>query len=122
MPSALSEITDSRQYPQIPTVVIAKSALTMNLAQLGSLNSIEQLKESSKLNEVPGAPLPSADTLGRVFNLINPDTIRAVNHKTYRRLKRNKALLPPWHGLMGLAIDGHESDKLAFQLPPCTSK
>lgn len=109
MPSALCQITDSRQYPQIPTVVIAKSALSMNLAQLGSLNSIEQLKDSSKLCKFLNAPLPSADTLGRVFNLIDPDTIRAVNRKIYGRLKRNKALLPPRHGLMALAIDGHES-------------
>ena len=109
LPSVLSQITDSRQYPQIPTVVIAKSALIMNLAQLGSLNSIEQLNKSSTLREFLGAPLPSADTLGRVFNLINPGTIRAVNHRIYERLKRNKALRPPLHGLMALAIDGHES-------------
>ncbi len=83
----------------------------MHLARLGSLNSIEQLRESPKLRKFLGAPLPSADTLGRVFSLINSDTIRAVNHDIYERLKRNKALPPPWHGLMALAIDGHESHK-----------
>lgn len=80
----------------------------MHLTRVGSLNAIEQLKESRLLRKHVGAPLPSADTLGRVFSLINPDTIRAVNHRIYDRLKRNKALPPPWHGLMPLAIDGHE--------------
>jgi hypothetical protein len=81
----------------------------MHLARLGSLNSIEQLKESPKLRKFVSTLLPSADTLGRVFALINPDTIRAVNHRIYECLKRNKALLPAWHGLMALAVDGHES-------------
>jgi hypothetical protein len=107
--SALSQITDARIYPEIPTIVVAKGVLAMHSARLGSLNSIEQLKESPKLRKFLGAPLPSADTLGRVFSLINPDTIRAVNQRIYERLKRNKALPPPWHGLMPVAIDGHES-------------
>ena len=81
----------------------------MNLAQLGSLNSIEQLKGSSKLSNFLGTRLPSADTLGRVFALINPDTIRAANRRIYGCLKRNKALQPPWHGLIALIVDGHES-------------
>jgi hypothetical protein len=41
--------------------------------------------------------------------LIDSGTIRAVNHRVYERLKRNKALQPPWHGLMSCALDGHES-------------
>lgn len=96
-------------YPQIPAIVIAKCILAMHLARLGSLNSFEQLKESPSLRKHVGSPLPSADTLGRVFSLTVPDTIRAVNHGIYERLKRNKALQPPWHGLMALAVDGHES-------------
>lgn len=109
LPQALAQITDTRTYPQIPTIIIVKAVLAMYLARLGSLNSIEQLQESPKLRQFLGAPLPSADTLGRVFNLIDPDTIRAVNHSIYERLKRNKALSLLWHGLMALAIDGHES-------------
>jgi len=107
--SALSQITDARKYPEIPTTVVAKAVLAMQSARLGSLNAIEQLKESPELGKFLGAPLPSADTLGRVFSLINPDTIRSVNHRIYERLKRNKALPPAWHGLMPVAIDGHES-------------
>lgn len=107
--SLLSQIRDARVFPQIPTLVVSKVVLAMHLARLGSLNSIAQLTESRKLRQFLGAPLPSADTLGRVFSLVNPDTIRHVNHGIYNRLKRNKALGPPWHGLMACAIDGHES-------------
>lgn len=111
LPSALSQITDMRIYPQIPTTVIAKAVLVMHLARLGSLNGIEQLKNNGKLRKFLGASLPSADTLGRVFSLCDPDTLRAFIHRVYERLKRNKALQPPWHGLMALAVDGHESHK-----------
>lgn len=109
MPSLLSQIRDARKYPQIPTNVIVNGALAMHLAGLGSLNSVEQLKDSKVLLKFLGASLPSADTLGRVVDLIYPDTIRDVIGGVYGYLKRNKALAPCWHGLMGLAVDGTES-------------
>ena len=105
----LSQITDSRVRAQIPTITVAKSVLVMFLTRLGSLNAIEQLKGSTKLHKFLGDSLPSADSLGRIVNLIDPDTIRNVNQQVYSRLKRNKALQPPRHGLVALVIDGHES-------------
>jgi hypothetical protein len=36
-------------------------------------------------------------------------TIRCVNAQVYSKLKRNKALQAPWHGLVPLILDGHES-------------
>lgn len=107
--SALSLITDSRTQPQIPTIIIARSVLAMLLGRLGSLNSLEQLNESFALLKHVGAALPSADTLGRVVGLMDSDSIRAVIHTVYDQLKRNKAIQPPPHGLMALAIDGHET-------------
>jgi hypothetical protein len=107
--SSFAPIVDTRVCPQIPTSVIVKSMLAMHLARLGSLNSLEQLKRSPKLRKFLDAPLPSADTLGRVSTLIDSDGIRAVNRKIYRCLKRNKSLALPSHGLVGMAIDGHES-------------
>ncbi|MGA2876742.1 MAG: transposase [Nitrososphaerales archaeon] len=107
--SQLSRITDSRKQPQIPTFTIAVSVLAMHLARLGSLNSLEQLKDSFALRKLVGADLPSADSLGRVVGLMDADSIRAVIHSVYMQLKRNKALQPPAHGLMVLAIDGHET-------------
>lgn len=81
----------------------------MILARLGSLNALEQTKTSRFWNHWLGGPLPSADTVGRVFALTDCDTIRAGIHEAYSRLKRNKALRPSWHGLVPLVLDGHES-------------
>jgi hypothetical protein len=109
LPDVLSLIQDSRKLPQIATPVIVKSALDMFLGRLRSLNALEQLKKSLAVRAFLGAELPSADTIGRVFALIDPDTIRRVNHEMYARMKRNKALELPTHGLVALIIDGHES-------------
>lgn len=82
----------------------------MFAARLGSLNAVEQLKKKSRaFTEFIGAGLPSADTLGRVFGLIDPDTIRQGNRLIYQQLKRNKSLELPEHGLIALNVDGHES-------------
>lgn len=81
----------------------------MFAARLGSLNAIEQLNKSTTLLKFINADLPSADTLGRVFGLMRPDTIRQANREIYTQLKRNKALETPDHGLIALNIDGHES-------------
>ncbi len=81
----------------------------MLLSRLGSLNALEQLDESAKLRKYMGDYLPSADTLGRVFTQVDTDTIRKVQHGIYDRLKRNKVFEAPRHGLIALAIDGHET-------------
>jgi hypothetical protein len=81
----------------------------MFLARLGSLNALEQLKQSSVVRSFIDGELPSADTIGRVFALIDSNTIRQANHELYGRLKRNKCLVLPEHGLIALNIDGHES-------------
>lgn len=83
----------------------------MCLGRLGSLNALEQLKRTSDwlTRNLPGV-LPSADTLGRIFCSINTDTLRQVNHLIYDRLKRNKVLDPPCHGLTAVVVDGHESE------------
>src|SRR5208282_4654011 len=83
--------------------------LSMFLGRLGSLNSIEQLSDSSLLREFTGSPLPSADSLGRIMDRIYPSTIRKVLHHIYSALKSNKALIAPSHGMIALALDGHES-------------
>jgi hypothetical protein len=110
LPEALSLITDSRTQPRIPTAVVARSAFSMFLARLGSLNALEQLKyEGRSLKSFIEADLPSADTIGRVFSLIEPNSIREAIHAIYKLLKRNKAIAELPHGLIPLNIDGHES-------------
>jgi hypothetical protein len=79
LPSALSEVTDSRSQPQIPTIEIVNSVLVMCLGRLGSLNSLEQLmKRSNWLREYLHGLSPSADTVGRVLNLAETVTLRQV--------------------------------------------
>ena len=86
------------------------SAFVMILVRLGSLNALEQTSPSRFWSKWLCGSVPSADTMGRVFSLADCDTIRAGIHQVYTRLKRNKALEPPWHGLIALVLDGHESN------------
>jgi hypothetical protein len=80
----------------------------MSLARLGSLNALEQSGLSRIWRHVLGGPLPSADTLGRVPAGMHEEELRAIQRAYYSRLKRNKALPPPPHGLVALVVDGHE--------------
>lgn len=70
---------------------------------------MEQTKKSSFWGSWMGGALPSADTLGRVADKAYADDLRDVIHYLYGRLKRNKALSPPSHGLMVAVLDGHET-------------
>src|SRR6202051_1100919 len=105
----VAEIHDGRRRPRIPTAVVVRSLLAMWLARLGSLNALEQTRPSPFWRRFLGAPLPSADTLGRVPERIAADSLREVLHQTYTRLKRNKALPATSHGLTALVLDGHET-------------
>jgi hypothetical protein len=77
-------------------------------ARLGSLNAWEQLNQTCWWKtwriEKPG----SADTVGRVHALLNPDGLRSGLRHVYDCLKRNKAL-PDYQGWAVAALDGHES-------------
>ena len=81
----------------------------MILARLGSLNALEQTQSSQFWPTWIGGQPPSADSMGRIAAALNHDDLRVVNHQIYTRLKRNKALTPPWHSLVVLVLDGHES-------------
>ncbi len=81
----------------------------MFLARLGSLNALEQTRESKFWARWAAGNSPSADSMGRISALIDHDDLRTANHHVYSRLKRNKALVAPWHGLTVLVLDGHES-------------
>jgi hypothetical protein len=109
LPKALDDVKDRRKRPRIKTGIIVRSALVMFLSRLGSLNALEQTRQSRFWTEWIDGKLPSADSVGRVCALIDHDDLRLANRELYSRLKRNKALAPPWHGLMALVLDGHES-------------
>lgn len=99
--------------PQIPTSVIATGVWGMFVGRLGSLNALEQTNESRIWKRLLGERPPSADTVGRVVAKMDADSIRLAIHKLYSELKRKKALQAPSHGLIALAIDGHESSCLS---------
>lgn len=105
----LGGLTDARPQPRIATLVIVRSLLVMVITRLGSLNAVEQTHSSLFWRRFLKDALPSADTLGRVAALMDPDPFREALRDLYSCLKRNKALPPPWHGLMPLVLDGHES-------------
>jgi hypothetical protein len=87
---------------------VAKGLFVMTLSRLGSLNALEQSRESGFWHRALGGPLPSADTLGRVAAGIPAEQLREIQRVHYARLKRNKALPIPPHGLVALVLDGHE--------------
>jgi hypothetical protein len=107
--SLLDGLTDARPQPRIATSVIVRSLLIMIVTRLGSLNAVEQTRSSLFWRRFLKEALPSADTLGRVAAQMEPDPVRQALLDLYTDLKRNKALPPPWHGLMPLVLDGHES-------------
>ena len=120
---AIDGVTDSREQPRIKTRVVVRSVIVMFLARLGSLNALEPSKSSRALSAWVGAKPPSADSLGRIAALLNHDQLRQVNHELYTRLKRNKALEAPKHGLIALCVDGHESHATYLRTcPDCLTR
>lgn len=89
--------------------MVVRSILVLFLARLASLNALAQTQHLAFWRAWLRAPVPSADTLGRVFTGIEICDLREVLYALYRRFRRNKVLQPPWHGLVALILDGHES-------------
>ena len=84
--------------------------MVMALAQMGSLNALEQTKGKSFWKKWLAADLPSADGMGTVFDSIDRNAFRGILRRLYGRLKRTKALRPAFSdNLSALVIDGHES-------------
>jgi hypothetical protein len=81
----------------------------MCVTRLRSLNALEgELRIPRRWDKIVGPRKPSADRVGQVVALIDPQALRdmlsAINHK----LRRNKALDDsPW-ALRFVALDGHE--------------
>jgi len=105
----IAGIGDRRQRPRIGAAVVVRSLLAMFLARVGSLHALSQTRSSPFWQSWLEAPLPSADTLGRVPEGLAADGLRNVLGQLYTRLKRNKALAPTAFGLTALVLDGHES-------------
>ena len=105
----LARLGDRRQQPQIPTATIFLSALMMCVTCRRSLHALEgELRMPRRWEKIVGPRKPSADRVGQVVALMDPEALRdmlsGINHK----LRRNKALdESPW-ALRFVALDGHE--------------
>ena len=104
----VAPISDRRPEPRISTAAVVKSALVMFWARIGSLNALELAAGSRFWKTWLGEPAGSADTVGRVHALLDPDGLRQGIHHIYDCLKRNKAL-PDFQGMAVAVLDGHES-------------
>lgn len=104
----LARLSDSRTSPQIPTAAAWTSGFLMAAMRLGSLHAMEsELRIAKRLDGLVGRRKPSADTLGRVYSLIDPAGQREMLGDIVHRLGRNKVLENRW-GLRFVAVDGHE--------------
>jgi len=81
----------------------------MLLTRMGSLNALEKAGSSTFWRKWVRADLPSADSEGRIWSVVNHETLRDGIHEIYSDLKRMKAISAPFHGLIPLIMDGHES-------------
>jgi hypothetical protein len=104
----IAVLHDGRRKPQIPTAAIWSSVLAMDAMRLGSLHALEsELRVPKRLDELIGPDKPSADTIGRVYGLMDPmQQVQMLSHINHR-LGRNKVLHNAWP-LRFLAVDGHE--------------
>jgi len=102
------KISDSREKPDINTRTIWMSAVLMCVLRLGSLNAIEtELRIPKRMEKVVGKRKASADSIGRVFSVMDLESLRDVLSGINHRLKRNKALRTDWPFRFA-AVDGHE--------------
>lgn len=102
-------LSDTRLHPRHSTASVIGGALVMSLAQLGSLNALEQNRHLPFWHRWLGQRSSSADTVGRVAAALDVESLRAVFHHLYTRLKRNKALRAATHeSMIAFVVDGHE--------------
>ena len=104
----LNQLKDLRRRPCIPTGTIWSSVFFLFVTRQGSLNSMEtQLRQTQRMERLIGKKRPSADRMGDVMGLIDPDHLRSLLAGYNHRVGRNKGLQNDWPLRVG-ALDGHE--------------
>jgi Transposase DDE domain len=117
----IGPVSDRRPEPRITTALVVKSALALFWIRLGSLNALEMMELSKSWKTWLGQSLCSADSMGRICEHMDADTLREGIHHIYDRLKRNKAL-PDIHGLAVAVLDGHETSASYLRCCPSCLK
>lgn len=101
-------LRDTRTRPRIPTTAVWGSVFFLFVLRKGSLNAMESdLRVSRRMERLIGRSRPSADRMGDVMALMEPDQLRELLSQINHRIGRNKRLRNGWPSRVA-AIDGHE--------------
>jgi hypothetical protein len=104
----IQTLGDARKRPRIPTAAVWGSVLFLFVMRHRSLNGMEQEnRQPKRVERVIGKIKPSADRMGDVMGLMEPDQFREILSRINHQLGRNKALRNNWPLRVG-AFDGHE--------------
>ncbi len=104
----LKELTDGRLRPGIPTSAIWGSVFFLFVIRQRSLHAMEaHLRQAGRMDRLIGKKKPSADRMGEVLGMMEPEQLRRFLSGINHQLGRNKALRNDWPLRVG-ALDGHE--------------
>jgi hypothetical protein len=112
----ISQLTDRRKRPRLPTATIWSSVFFLFVMRQGSLHAMEgQLRWPRRMERIVGLMKPSADRMGEVLGLMDPDQLRVMLSGMNHQVGRNKALGNGWPFRVGV-LDGHEFFSLSASL------
>jgi len=101
-------LRDARKRPRIPTRALWGTVFFLFVMRHRSLNGMEQeIRQPKRVERLIGKINPSADRMGDVMGLMEPDRFREMLSRINQQLGRNKALRNNWPLRVG-AFDGHE--------------
>jgi hypothetical protein len=104
----IHSLRDARKRPRIPTLAIWGSVLFLFVMRHRSLHAMEQeSRQPKRVERLIGEIKPSADRMGDVLGLMEPDQLREMLSRINHQLGRNKALRNDWPLRVGV-FDGHE--------------
>lgn len=104
----MAPLKDMRRRPRIPLGAIWGSVFFLFVLRQRSLNAMEgQLRQPRRMERLVGPKKPSADRMGQILSLMDPDQLRALLSGINHRLGRNKRLKNGWPFRVGV-LDGHE--------------
>jgi hypothetical protein len=104
----IAKLKDQRLHPRISTLSIWGSVFFLFVFRQRSLNAMEQqIRQPKRLERLIGKKKPSADRMGEVLGLMDPDQLRGMLSGINHQVGRNKALRNGWPFRV-VAVDGHE--------------
>jgi len=104
----MNSLGDRRKQPRIPTASIWASAFFLFVLRRGSLNAMDsELRRPKRMEKLIGKVKPSADRIGDVMGLMDPNQLRQRLCRINHQLGRNKVFFKggAWRFV---AVDGHE--------------